>query len=246
MSDFCVEFDNIHKSWVAGVPVIKGVSARLPKDRTTALVGESGSGKSTLLQLVNGLVVPDSGRVLVDGAPLDYDRLAQLRRKMGYAVQGAGLFPHLTVERNVTLMAHLEHWSESRISERYRYLLELLELAPAVFSARYPHSLSGGQQQRVSLCRAMMLNPPLMLLDEPFSALDPITRTTIHEEFVRLQRAESRSIILVTHDMGEAIKLAQYLVILKQGEIVQQGDIDDVRSAPRDAYVSRLLRGSGT
>ena len=141
-------------------------------------------------------------------------------------------------------MAELEDWPEARIAERYRYLLALLELPPEDFSARYPHSLSGGQQQRVSLCRAMMLNPPLMLLDEPFSALDPITRKTIHEEFIRLQQAESRSIILVTHDMGEAIKLAQYLVILKDGEIVQQGEINEVRSAPGDDYVTRLLRGA--
>ena len=244
MSDFCVEFDKVYKSWVAGVPVINGISARLPKDLTTALVGESGSGKSTLLQIINGLVLPDSGSVVVDGAPLDYSDLPRLRRRMGYAVQGAGLFPHLTVERNITLMAELEDWPEARIAERYRYLLALLELPPEDFSARYPHSLSGGQQQRVSLCRAMMLNPPLMLLDEPFSALDPITRKTIHEEFIRLQQAESRSIILVTHDMGEAIKLAQYLVILKDGEIVQQGEINEVRSAPGDDYVTRLLRGA--
>ena len=244
MSDYCVEFDNIYKSWVADTPVIKGISARLPKDVTTALVGESGSGKSTLLQIINGLVMPDSGRVLVNGVPLDYDDLPALRRKMGYAVQGAGLFPHLTVERNITLMASLEHWPAERIAERYHYLLDLLELPAADYSSRYPHSLSGGQQQRVSLCRAMMLNPPLMLLDEPFSALDPITRRSIHEEFIRLQAAEARSMILVTHDMGEAIKLAQYLVILKDGEIVQQGEIDEVRAAPGDEYVSRLLRGA--
>lgn len=244
MNDFCVEFDKIYKSWIEGTPVIKGISAGLPKDMTTALVGESGSGKSTLLQIVNGLVIPDSGRVFVDDAPLDYRALPQLRRKMGYAVQGAGLFPHLTVERNVTLMARLERWPEARIVERYDYLLALLDLPRQDFSLRYPHSLSGGQRQRVSLCRAMMLNPPLMLLDEPFSALDPITRTAIHEEFIHLQQAESRSIVLVTHDMGEAIKLAQYLVILKDGEIVQQGEITEVRTHPRDDYVSRLFSGA--
>ena len=162
---------------------------------------------------------------------------------MGYAVQGAGLFPHMTVERNITLMARLERWSSESIEARYDYLLGLLELPPEEFSERYPHSLSGGQQQRVSLCRAMMLNPPLLLLDEPFSALDPITRKAIHNEFIRLQQAESRSIVLVTHDMGEAIKLAQYLVILKDGEVVQQGAISEVKDHPRDDYVRRLFVG---
>ncbi|HKI74281.1 MAG TPA: ATP-binding cassette domain-containing protein [Pseudomonadales bacterium] len=244
MSDSCVEFQDVYKSWVPGTPVIKGVSARIPKDLTTALVGESGSGKSTLLQIVNGLVVPDTGAVWVDDAPLDYGDLPRLRRRMGYAVQGAGLFPHMTVHRNITLMASLEGWSVEAIEQRYAYLLELLELPPAEFSDRYPHALSGGQQQRVSLCRAMMLNPPLMLLDEPFSALDPITRASIHQEFIRLQRAESRSMILVTHDMSEAMKLAQYLIILKDGDIVQQGEPAEVQAGPADAYVEKLLSGA--
>ena len=240
MAAASVELHSIIKSY-GDQTVVKNVSLRLPTNLTTALVGESGSGKSTLLQIINGLVVPDSGQIKLNGELLDYQKIAMLRRTMGYAVQGGGLFPHLTVEENVTLMARLEKWPTTEIADRYRYLLDLLEL-PFEFSARYPHSLSGGQQQRVSLCRAMMLNPPLMLLDEPFSALDPITRATIHDEFVRLQAAESRSILLVTHDMNEAIKLAQYLVILKDGEIVQQGGIDEVRKAPGNDYVSRLFQ----
>jgi osmoprotectant transport system ATP-binding protein len=143
----------------------------------------------------------------------------------------------------VTLVATLAGWSAADLRTRYEYLLGLLEL-PLEFSERFPHSLSGGQQQRVSLCRAMMLNPPLMLLDEPFSALDPITRKSIHTEFLRLQRAESRSIILVTHDMSEAVKLAQHLVILREGRIVQQGEVDAVWTAPADDYVARLFAGA--
>jgi osmoprotectant transport system ATP-binding protein len=243
LSSACVEFRNVYKSYTDDAPVIKGISLALPQDQTTALVGESGSGKSTLLQIINGLVLPDIGDVLVDDTPLDYSALSTLRRKMGYAVQGAGLFPHMTVEENIALMARIEGWQPAAIKARYEYLIELLEL-PLEFTDRYPHSLSGGQQQRVSLCRAMMLNPPLMLLDEPFSALDPITRETIHQEFIRLQQAESRSIILVTHDMAEAVKLAQYLVILKEGEVVQHGDIDQVRQAPEDDYVIQLFAGA--
>jgi osmoprotectant transport system ATP-binding protein len=163
---------------------------------------------------------------------------------MGFAVQGAGLFPHLTVRENITLVASLEGWSNRKIIERYGELFDLLALSEE-FSDRYPHMLSGGQQQRVSLCRAMMLDPPLMLLDEPFSALDPITRRNIQDEFVTLQKIEKRSVILVTHDMGEARKLAEFLVIIRDGEVVQEGALSEVELNPVDEYVSRLFDQEG-
>ncbi len=238
-----VELNKISKSY-GDQTVIDNISLSLQANLTTALVGESGSGKSTILQIINGIVVPEAGQILLNGESMDYRQIAKIRRTMGYAVQGAGLFPHMNVKKNVTLMAQLEKWSPAKIDERYRYLFDLLEL-PLDFSDRYPHSLSGGQQQRVSLCRAMMLNPPLMLLDEPFSALDPITRSAIHDEFIHLQNAESRSILLVTHDMSEAVKLAQYLVILKEGKIVQMGKINEVRDNPVNDYVRRLFRTEG-
>ncbi len=243
MTDSSIEFESVVKRYGDNT-VISDVTLAVPRDVTTALVGESGSGKSTLLQIINGLVVPDEGTVKLDGELLNYQQLPAIRRKMGYAVQGAGLFPHLTVKQNITLMARLEDWPEPKIDERYEYLLDLLSLEHE-FSDRYPHSLSGGQQQRVSLCRAMMLNPPLMLLDEPFSALDPITRTSIHEEFIRLQQAESRSIVIVTHDMSEAVKLAQHLIILKDGKVEQEGEINAVRQAPSNDYVAQLFTGAG-
>lgn len=220
--------------------VIPELHLKIEANVTTAIVGESGSGKSTLLQLINGLIRPDAGSVLLAGDPLDYANLPAIRRQIGYAVQGAGLFPHLTVQENAALVAGLEGWSETAITSRLNDLFALLNLEQE-FADRYPNSLSGGQQQRVGLCRAMMLNPPLLLLDEPFSALDPITRRGIHEEFQKLQTAESRTIVLVTHDMVEALKLAQSIVILKEGEIVQQGSIDEVVSNPADDYVQSLL-----
>ena len=238
-----IEFDQVTKSY-NNTPVVKNISLRISANLTTALVGESGSGKSTLLQIINGLVIPESGKVTIFGLNIDYMALPKFRRKMGYAVQGAGLFPHLTVRQNIVLMASLEKWSVNEIQERYLYLLDLLDLEKD-FSERYPHSLSGGQQQRVSLCRAMMLNPPLMLLDEPFSALDPITRESIHDEFLKLQKAESRSIVLVTHDMSEALKLADHLVILKDGEVIQTGSVDEVEMTPANEYVERLFTGKG-
>ena len=236
---YCVEFEGIEKRF-DGQTIIPDLCLKIPAGITTALIGESGSGKSTLLQLANGLIIPEQGRVCVLGAALDYQNLPQLRREMGYAVQGAGLFPHMTIRENITLMARLTDWSPTRIGQRYAYLLDLLELSEAL-SDRYPHTLSGGQQQRVSLCRAMMLNPPLMLLDEPFSAVDAITRETIHEEFLKLQQAEARSIILVTHDMQEAAKLAQHLVILREGRVVQQGTVQDIQDHPADPFVARLM-----
>ncbi|MDG1206380.1 MAG: ATP-binding cassette domain-containing protein [Pseudomonadales bacterium] len=238
-----VDLTHISKTY-GGDRVLTDISLSLPENQVTALVGESGSGKSTLLQIINGLVKPDSGQIRLGGKLLDYDNLPEIRRNMGYAVQGAGLFPHLTIEQNVTLVASLNGWPQDQQAERYQYLISLLELTDE-FSNRYPHSLSGGQQQRVSLCRAMMLNPSLMLLDEPFSALDPITRMTIHEEFSRLSEVEPRTIMLVTHDMSEAIKLAKYIVILKGGEIVQQGEAEDVQSSPEDDYVQKLLKMAG-
>jgi osmoprotectant transport system ATP-binding protein len=238
-----VDLTHISKTY-GGDRVLTDISLSLPENQVTALVGESGSGKSTLLQIINGLVKPDSGQIRLGGKLLDYDNLPEIRRNMGYAVQGAGLFPHLTIEQNVTLVASLNGWSQDQQAERYQYLISLLELTDE-FSNRYPHSLSGGQQQRVSLCRAMMLNPSLMLLDEPFSALDPITRMTIHEEFSRLIEVEPRTIMLITHDMSEAIKLAKYIVILKDGEIVQQGEAEDVQSSPEDDYVQKLLKMAG-
>ena len=211
---------------------------------TTAVVGPSGSGKSTLLQLINGLIRPSSGTVQVFGKPIDYNRLSELRRQIGYAVQGTGLFPHLTVERNITLLARLVGWNAERIDSRSRELMQRVGL-PWTFATRSPHELSGGQQQRVGLCRAMMLQPPLFLLDEPFGALDPVTRNDIQEEFLRLQSAkggEPRTMVLVTHDLREALRLAQRLIVLERGRIAQHGPGEEIVSAPANEFVRNFFQ----
>lgn len=208
---------------------------------TTAVVGPSGSGKSTLLQLINGLVRPSSGTVRVHGKPIDYTRLPELRRQIGYAVQGTGLFPHLTIERNITLLARLVGWDAERINTRARELMERVGL-PWTFATRYPHELSGGQQQRVGLCRAMMLQPPLFLLDEPFGALDPVTRNDIQQEFLRLQQAEPRTMVLVTHDLHEALTLAKRLMVLERGRIAQHGPCEEILSAPANEFVRKFFQ----
>lgn len=240
MSSPAIRFNNISKDY-DGVSVLQDVNLEINDQQTTALVGESGSGKTTLLQIVNGLTMPTSGQVEIFNEKIDYENLPTLRKKMGYAVQGAGLFPHMTIYENITVMAKLDNWSEQKIRERADFVIELVDLHKELLD-RFPHNLSGGQQQRVSLCRAMMLNPPLLLLDEPFSALDPITKGYIHLEFIKLQKAESRAILMVTHDMEEAVELAQNIVILKDGVVVQAGKTDDITSQPKNEYVRGLLQ----
>ena len=221
-------------------PALREVSLSFEDGVTTAVIGPSGSGKSTLVQMINGLVRPDSGRVTVFGEAIQYDRLPELRRKIGYAVQGTGLFPHLTVRNNISLLGRLEKWDMRRVGDRVDQLMNLVNLSPEL-STRYPHELSGGQQQRVGLCRAMMLNPQLFLLDEPFGALDPITRADIHQEFLHLQKSEPRTVVLVTHDMREAMKLANHVVLLDEGRIVQQGAPKEIRDNPANDFVREFV-----
>ncbi|MCB1684006.1 MAG: ATP-binding cassette domain-containing protein [Pseudomonadales bacterium] len=235
----CVEFTAAGKYFVPGHWVLQDVTLSLAAGVTSAVVGESGSGKTTLLQLINAVLRPDSGEVRVFGAPVPADAVA-FRRRIGYSVQGAGLFPHLTNRDNVTLLARLEGWSDAATDSRYRRLLEQMEL-PEDVSNRYPAELSGGQQQRVGLCRALMLKPELLLLDEPFSAVDPITRVGLYRRFRSVQEHEGVSTVLVTHDMREAVKLAGMLIIVHQGRIVQAGATADVLAAPATEYVSQLL-----
>jgi len=159
---------------------------------------------------------------------------------MGYAVQGTGLFPHLTVKKNITLLAVLENWQNDRISKRAEELVNLVNL-PADYFNKYPHQLSGGEQQRVGLCRAMMLNPKIFLLDEAFGALDPITRSEIHAEFIKLQKLEARTIILVTHDLREAFKLADKVVILNEGQVEQIGTRKEILESPASKFVEKFV-----
>ena len=220
--------------------VLRGVDLALPAGRTSALVGPSGCGKTTALQLVNGVHRPDEGEVAVLGAPVPKANVEAFRRRIGYAVQGAGLFPHLTVVENASLPARLEGWSAATMAERRRELFELAGLGVEL-DERYPHQISGGQQQRVSLCRALMLRPRMLLLDEPFSAIDPITRMDLYRQFEQLRDHERVTTVLVTHDMREALRLADHLVVMGAGGVVQAGAPDDVRAAPATAFVRALL-----
>ena len=233
-----VEFHGVGKrfdDWV-----FRDIDLVLPNERTTAIVGPSGCGKTTLLQLVNAVHRPDEGRIEVLGEAIPESDVALYRRRFGYAVQGAGLFPHMTVADNVAVVAKLERWSAAAVAERRRELLDIVGLPPAL-DGRYPHQLSGGQQQRVGLCRALMLKPRMLLLDEPFSGIDPITRVDLYREFEQLRDHEQVTTVLVTHDIAEARRLADHLVIMGRGGVAQAGAVADVVAAPRDEFVRNLL-----
>ncbi len=234
-----IAFDNVSKSYHQKI-ALKNISLTFQPDKTTAVIGPSGSGKSTLIQLINGLLRPDHGQVSVFDKKINYDKLSELRKRMGYAVQGTGLFPHLTVKKNITLLAVLENWENDRISKRAEELVNLVNL-PKDYFTKYPHELSGGEQQRVGLCRAMMLNPKIFLLDEAFGALDPITRSEIHAEFIKLQKLEARTIILVTHDLREAFKLADQVVILNEAQIEQIGTRKEILETPASKFVKKFV-----
>lgn len=234
-----VVFENVAKSYDER-PALENVTLAFRGESTTAVVGPSGSGKSTLLRLINGLERPDAGRVQVFGRPIDYRNLPEFRLQIGYAVQGTALFPHMSAWDNITLLARLAHWPREKIAKRATYLMELVDLDESL-AERYPNKLSGGEQQRVGLCRAMMLNPKLFLLDEPFGALDPITRSEIHDEYLKLQASEARTIILVTHDLREAFKLADRIVIVAGGRVIQDGSRQEILESPASDMVHSLV-----
>lgn len=234
-----VEFQSVTKRY-AQTTVLEDLTLSIAPQAVTGVVGESGSGKSTLLQLVNGLIRPDTGNVLVFGEPLPSSELAKFRRRVGYAVQGTGLFPHLRVADNLALVAKLEKWSQSDIDSRISELMQFMDLEP-VLRTRYPHELSGGQQQRVGICRAMFLRPEILLLDEPFSGVDPLMKRDIHERLIALLSAEPATVVLVTHDIAEAKRLTQELVILSDGRLVQTGTIADIERQPANERVALLM-----
>jgi osmoprotectant transport system ATP-binding protein len=238
--NFCVQFAGVEKSFTPGSRVLDDVTLDLPGNATTAVVGASGSGQTTLLQLVNAVITADAGEVRVFGNKIPVHNLVAFRRRIGYSVQGAGLFPHIRIRDNVTLLAKLERWDRARIEARFKDLLDQMGL-PLDVAGRYPGELSGGQQQRVGLCRALMLEPQLLLLDEPFSAVDPITRVGIYERFEEVRQQAGVSTLLVTHDMREAVRLAEHLVILRDGKVLQAGPTSQVLASPADDYVAKLV-----
>jgi osmoprotectant transport system ATP-binding protein len=209
--------------------------------QTTVLIGPSGSGKSTLLRLMVGLVRPDAGEVRFRDTALGPATVLEIRRRLGYVVQEGGLFPHLTARQNATLLARHLRWPAERIEARLAELLALTRL-PAELLDRYPSQLSGGQRQRVGIMRALMMDPDLLVLDEPLGALDPLVRAELQDDLLAAFRALGKSVVMVTHDLDEAAFFGHRLVLMRDGRIVQQGRLEDLSGAPADPFVTRFLR----
>lgn len=216
------------------------VSMQVPAGQTTVLIGPSGCGKSTLLRLIIGLIRPDSGTITIGDTQLAEANLRTLRHRMGYVIQEGGLFPHLTARGNVTLMADHLGWQTGRINERIRALTELVQLPAERLNVR-PPNLSGGQKQRVSLMRALMLDPPLLLLDEPLGALDPLIRADLQADLRRIFRTLNKTVVLVTHDLHEAAYLGDRVVLMHNGAIAQQGAFRDLIDDPASPFVSEFV-----
>jgi osmoprotectant transport system ATP-binding protein len=222
------------------VEALRDIDLEIEAGRTTVLIGPSGCGKSTLLRLVVGLIEPTAGRVAVGKQDVGPDTVLELRRRIGYVIQGGGLFPHLTAGDNVTLMARHLRRPEAETERRLAELCALTHFPESALS-RFPLELSGGQQQRVGLMRALMLDPEVLLLDEPLGALDPLVRRDLQRELREIFGALHRTVLLVTHDLAEAVYLADRIVLLQAGEIVQSGTLDDLRERPAEPFVKRFL-----
>ena len=218
--DVAIEFREVQFYAPAGQAILETLSLQIQSGETLVLLGRSGSGKTTALRLINRLLEPTRGKVLVEGrATIDWNPV-ELRRRIGYVIQDAGLFPHYTVQRNVALVPHLEKWPEERVRARVAELLLLAGLDAAHFARRYPHELSGGQRQRVGVARALAADPPFLLMDEPFGALDPLTRSDMQKEFAALQKRLRKTIVFVTHDVREALLLGSRIALLEAGKLL--------------------------
>jgi osmoprotectant transport system ATP-binding protein len=226
-------------------PVVDKVSLSIERGSITVIVGTSGSGKSTLLRMINRLVEPTSGRVLLDGVDTASMLPHLLRRRIGYAIQGHGLFPHRTVAENIATVPRLLNWDKARVERRVDELLEIFQLDPGEFAGKFPHQLSGGQQQRVGVARALAAEPALLLMDEPFGALDPVIRGKAQDDLLDIQRRFGTTIVLVTHDMDEAFRLGARVAVMSHGRVLQHDRPAELLCRPADPFVSRMTGTAG-
>jgi osmoprotectant transport system ATP-binding protein len=227
-SEYSIEFDHVSFTLADGRPLLSDLTLQVRTGETLVLLGRSGSGKTTTMKLINRLLDPSAGEVRVESqSTLEWNPI-KLRRRIGYVIQEVGLFPHLNVEDNIALVPRLEQWPTDRIRERVRELLLMVGLEPDRFAKRYPKELSGGQRQRIGVARALAADPPIILLDEPFGALDPITRRDLQQEFRALQRRLNKTMVFVTHDVREALLLANRIGLLKDGKLILLGGQADL------------------
>jgi osmoprotectant transport system ATP-binding protein len=234
--------ENVSKHFAGGSNAVRGLSLDIPDGQTCVLIGPSGCGKTTTLRMINRLIDPDSGRILVDGVDTRSVDPPALRLKMGYVIQQTGLFPHMTVGDNVGTVPRLWKWEKHRIGSRVDELLDLVGLEPGEYRDRYPHQLSGGQRQRVGFARALAADPPILLMDEPFGAVDRITRERLQQEFISIQRRMRKTVVFVTHDIEEAVMVADRICLLKmQAQIAQYDTPEQILTHPASEYVIEFL-----
>jgi osmoprotectant transport system ATP-binding protein len=240
-----IRFHEITKKYPGtSTPAVNAVTFDVPEGSTCMLVGTSGSGKTTLLRMVNRLIEPTSGEIIIDGKNILQENPIQLRRRIGYVIQQVGLFPHMTIAENVRVTAEIAGgWSKEKLASRVDELLELVGLPAKEYRQRFPRQLSGGQQQRVGLARALATDPAILLMDEPFGALDAITRARMQEELLRIQRNVRKTILFVSHDIEEAFKLGNQVAVMSEGKLIQIGSPVELLAQPTNDFVRRLVGG---
>ena len=237
-----IEFVDVNKNF-GEYHIIKNLSMKIEKGKITVIIGSSGCGKTTTLKMINKLIIPTSGKIYIDGEDISQKDTIKLRRNIGYVIQQTGLFPHMTVKENIELIAKIENIDKNKMNMRTRELMKMIKLDYEKFSERYPLELSGGQQQRVGVARAFALDPAIILMDEPFSAVDPISRRQLQDELVAIQKKLEKTIVFVTHDIQEAVKIADKICLLNNGEIMQYDTPENIIKNPKNDFVRKFVNG---
>lgn len=240
-----IKLQNVVKNY-EGYEAVKGISLEVKEGELYVLLGPSGCGKSTTLRLINKMIDRTSGEIFVEGEPVDAFKVESLRKKMGYVIQSTGLFPHMSVEENIATVPRLLKWKEEDIRKRGEEMLRLVGLSPELYGKKLPKELSGGEAQRVGVARALAADPQILLMDEPFGAVDPISRVRLQKEFREIQKKLGKTVIFVTHDVEEALLLADRICLMKEGNIVQEGTPEEVILRPKDPFVEDFFGKEGT
>jgi len=236
-----LKFKNVSKTYNSDVEALKGVTFDVNEGEFVILLGPSGCGKTTLLRMVNQLEDITAGDILLNDQSVQSMDKIKMRRDIGYVIQSTGLFPNMTIEKNAMIVPDLLGWDRKKKSDRFNYLMDLIGLNPDEYRNRYPHELSGGQQQRIGVARALAADPPVMLMDEPFGALDPIIRTRLQEEFLNIQKEIKKTILFVSHDIDEAVKMGDRIALLQDGKIMQYDRPVEILNKPRNEFVSEFV-----